>query len=129
VPVSERPEIDRWALALLNGTVVRATVRWIATTPSGRASAIESFVDQAVQLVHAPQPAPLLEGRPPARTSRRPISPSTNAWTGAPADGAVHAVPDRGRHQNLVREAREDAPLSVHLSEWPAPRPECATRP
>ena len=44
-PVAERPEIDRWALALLNHTIRTARKRSTTWTQSA-GDAIESFVDQ-----------------------------------------------------------------------------------
>ena len=46
VPVSERPEIDRWAIALLHRTVEQATAAMDRYDAQGAGSAIESFVDQ-----------------------------------------------------------------------------------
>jgi isoleucyl-tRNA synthetase len=124
VPLPERPEIDRWILALLEDTVqttTNALDRYDALTAG---SAIEEFVDQLSNWY--------------VRLNRRRF---WKAASGVDKQAAyltlyeclevVHRlmapfVPflSEAVYQNLVREVRGDAPLSVHMATWPRSRPE-----
>jgi len=123
VAVADRPEIDRWALALLNRTIRTATEALDAYDAKRAGDAIESFVDQLSNWY--------------VRRNRRRFWKSTDPEDKRAAyltlyeclDG-VHRlmapfVPFISEHvyQNLVRGIRPDAPPSVHMSEWPAPDP------
>ena len=66
VAVADRPEIDRWALALLHDTIVTVTEALDNYDAKGAGEAIESFVGrqlahQAVELVFHEQQLPQLE--------------------------------------------------------------------
>lgn len=121
VPIAERPEIDRWALAALNETVSVTTRALESYDVLAAGRAIESFVDvlsnwyvrrnrrrfwkaaegrdkQAAYLT-------LYECLHTANRLMAPFMPFLS-----------EAV-----HQNLVRGVDGTAPLSVHMSEWPAP--------
>ena len=123
IPVNERPEIDRWALALLNHTIRTVTEALEDLDAKRAGEAIESFVDQLSNWY--------------VRRNRRRFWKSTDAEDKRSAyltlyeclDG-VHRlmapfVPFISEHvyQNLVRSVRPDAPLSIHMSEWPEPDP------
>ncbi len=123
VPVDERPEIDRWALALLHETIVTCTKAMDDYDAKGAGDAIESFVDQLSNWY--------------VRRNRRRFWKSTD-----PADKqsayltlyeclrAAHLlmapfVPFLAEnvYQNLVRGVDAAAPESVHMSTWPVADP------
>jgi len=119
VPVEQRPEIDRWALALLARTIDEVTACMDAYDAQGAGRVIESFVDQLSNWY--------------VRRNRRRF------WKGAPGRDkqsayltlyeCLHAANrmmaplmpflTEEIHQNLVRGADAGAPLSVHMSDWP----------
>ena len=120
IPVGQRPEIDRWAMALLHRTVRICTESLDELDVKSAGDAIELFVDQLSNWY--------------VRRNRRRFWKSTN-----PADkrsayltlyeclDTVHKlmapfVPFLAEnvYQNLVRTVDPDAPESVHMSAWPA---------
>ena len=118
-PPADRPEIDRWALALLNQTVRTCTAALDDYDAKTAGEAIESFVDQLSNWY--------------VRRNRRRFWKSTDSedkrsayltlyecLTGAHKLMAPF-VPFLAEHvyQNLVRSVDEDAPISVHMSDWP----------
>ena len=122
IPVAQRPEIDRWVLALLEQTVATATEALDAYDAQRAGSAIESFVDQLSNWY--------------VRLNRRRF------WKAASGDDkqaayltlyecldVVHRlmapfVPflSEAIYQNLARSRDAAAPTSVHMSAWPAGR-------
>ena len=118
-PVEERPEIDRWALALLNATVRTCTDAMDAYDAKRAGEAIESFVDQLSNWY--------------VRRNRRRFWKSTDPEDKHAAYltlyeclNVVHKlmapfVPFLAEHvhQNLVRGADPYAPISVHMAAWP----------
>jgi isoleucyl-tRNA synthetase len=121
--IEERPEIDRWALALLNSTVTTCTTALDAYDAKTAGEAIESFVDQLSNWY--------------VRRNRRRFWKSTDPEDKRSAYltlyeclDVVHRlmapfVPFLAEHvyQNLVRSVRPDAPLSVHMTNWPGADP------
>jgi len=124
VPLSARPEIDRWAISLLEDTVARVTEALEAYDALSAGSAIEAFVDQLSNWY--------------VRLNRRRF---WKALSGSDKQSAyltlyecldvVHRlmapfVPflSEAVYQNLVREPRPDAPTSVHMAKWPQSSPE-----
>ncbi|HEX7062830.1 MAG TPA: isoleucine--tRNA ligase [Woeseiaceae bacterium] len=119
VPPAERPEIDRWALALLNRTVRRCTEAMDRYDAKAAGEAIESFVDQLSNWY--------------VRRNRRRFWKSSDTADKLAAYltlyeclETVHRlmapfVPFLAEHvyQNLVRAVRPDAPPSVHMTAWP----------
>ncbi|MEJ2297398.1 MAG: isoleucine--tRNA ligase [Woeseiaceae bacterium] len=123
VPVEQRPEIDRWALALLHDTIETVT-RALDDYDAKRAGeALESFVDQLSNWY--------------VRRNRRRFWKSTD-----PADkqAAYLTLYEclKGAHelmapfvpflaenvyQNLVRSVDPDALPSVHMGNWPEAAP------
>lgn len=119
VPVSGRPEIDRWAIALLHRTVEQVTAAMDRYDAQGAGSAIESFVDQLSNWY--------------VRRNRRRF------WKAEAGDDkqaayltlyecldTVHRLLApfmpflaEAVYQNLVRGADDDAPMSVHMTDWP----------
>jgi isoleucyl-tRNA synthetase len=123
IPVENRPEIDRWALALLNRTIRTATDALDDFDARRAGDAIESFVDQLSNWY--------------VRRNRRRFWKSTDPEDKRAAyltlyeclDG-VHRlmapfVPFISEHvyQNLVRSVDPDAPRSIHMSDWPEADP------
>jgi isoleucyl-tRNA synthetase len=120
---ADRPEIDRWALALLNRTIRTCTEALDDFDAKRAGESIEAFIDQLSNWY--------------VRRNRRRFWKSTDADDKRSAyltlyeclDG-VHRlmapfVPFVSEHvyQNLVRSIYPDAPISVHMSEWPAADP------
>ena len=119
IPVGERPEIDRWALALMHETIARCTRALDAYDAKAAGEAIESFVDQLSNWY--------------VRRNRRRFWKSTD-----PADKqsayltlyeclkSAHLlmapfVPFLAEnvYQNLVKTVDPNAPESVHMAGWP----------
>ena len=119
VPLEQRPEIDRWALALLNRTVRTCTAAMDAYDAKTAGEAIESFVDQLSNWY--------------VRRNRRRFWKSTDPKDKRSAYLTLYEclssahklmapfVPFLAEHvyQNLVRAIDADAPPSVHMAEWP----------
>ena len=123
VPLAERPEIDRWALAALHETVSVTTRALESYDVLAAGRAIESFVDALSNWY--------------VRRNRRRF---WKAAEGRDKQAAyltlyecLHTVNrlmapfmpflSEAVHQNLVRGVDEKAPVSVHMSDWPAPDP------
>jgi len=120
VPLAARPEIDRWVIALLEQTIETATAALDDYDALTAGAAIERFVDQLSNWY--------------VRRNRRRF------WKAATGDDKQSAyltlyeclegvnrlmapfVPfiTEKVHQNLVRAVAPGAPLSVHMSAWPA---------
>ena len=119
IPVAERPEIDRWIVALLDRTVVTVTESLDAYDARSAGLAIENFVDQLSNWY--------------VRLNRRRF------WKAASGDDkqsayltlyecldGVHRlmapfVPflSEAIYLNLVLSVDSNAPESVHMSAWP----------
>ena len=123
VPLAERPEIDRWALALLHRTVSDVTAALEAYDVYTAGRAIESFVDQLSNwyvrrnrrrfwkaAAGRDKQAAYLTLYECLHTANRLMAPIMPFIT-------------ETVHQNLVRGVDEAAPASVHMSEWPTPDP------
>ncbi|MEN7342494.1 MAG: isoleucine--tRNA ligase [Pseudomonadota bacterium] len=117
--VSERPEIDRWAISLLNSTtqtVTDALERFDAQTAG---AAIEAFVDQLSNWY--------------VRRNRRRFWKSDDPADKAAAYHTLYEclsqlsllmapfVPFLAEklYQNLIVAVQSDAPMSVHMASWP----------
>jgi isoleucyl-tRNA synthetase len=124
VAYADRPEIDRWAIALLEDTVVKVTDALDGYDAQRAGLAIESFVDQLSNWY--------------VRRNRRRF---WKAASGADKQSAyltlyeclnvVHRlmapfVPflSEAMYQNLVRRVDAAAPSSVHMTQWPERRSE-----
>jgi isoleucyl-tRNA synthetase len=120
IPAADRPEIDRWALALLNQTVRTCTAALDDYDAKTAGDAIESLVDQLSNWY--------------VRRNRRRFWKSTDPEDKRSAYLTLYEclhvahkllapfVPFLAEHvyQNLVRTVDKDAPISVHMSTWPA---------
>ena len=119
VPVEERPEIDRWALALAHDTIVTVTNALDDYDVKTAGEAIESFVDQLSNWY--------------VRRNRRRFWKSTDREDQQAAYLTLYEclqtanelmapfVPFLAEHvyQNLVKGVDENAPDSVHMIAWP----------
>ncbi|MFT5392619.1 MAG: isoleucyl-tRNA synthetase, partial [Gammaproteobacteria bacterium] len=125
VPVDERPEIDRWILALLQSTVAKVTYAMDNYDAQGAGQAIELFVDNLSNwylrrnrrrfwkaAAGADKQAAYLTLYESLHTVNRLMAPLMPFLTDAV-------------HQNLVRSVDDTAPMTVHMSQWPQVRPEC----
>ena len=119
IPVEERPEIDRWALALLHKTISTVTEALDDFDAKTAGEAIESFVDQLSNWY--------------VRRNRRRFWKSTDPQDKQAAYLTLYEclksaaelmapfVPFLAEnvYQNLVRSADPDALPSVHMGNWP----------
>ena len=120
VPLEQRPEIDRWALALLEATARRVTAALDRFDARSAGEAIESFVDQLSNWY--------------VRLNRRRFWKSTDSVDQRAAYQTLYEcldtatrlmapmVPFLAEHvyQNLARNRWPDAPVSVHMTTWPS---------
>jgi isoleucyl-tRNA synthetase len=123
VPVEDRPEIDRWALALTYKTIETATAALDDYDAKTAGEAIESFVDQLSNWY--------------VRRNRRRFWKSTDTDDKRAAYltlyeclVAAHKLMApfmpflaENVYQNLVRGLDPDAPESVHMVDWPVADP------
>ncbi len=119
VPLAERPEIDRWALALLSQTVKVCTEAMDAYDAKTAGDAIESFVNQLSNWY--------------VRRNRRRFWKSTDLKDKRAAYLTLYECLDvvhrlmapfvpflaENVYQNLVRSRNVSAPESVHMTQWP----------
>ena len=120
VPWQERPEIDRWALALLQRTIGEATRAMDAYDVLSAGRAVEHFVDQLSNWY--------------VRRNRRRFWKSAAGPDKQSAYLTLYECLERVNrlmapvmpflseavYQNLVRRVDEAAPPSVHMAQWPA---------
>ena len=120
IPLADRPEIDRWVLALLNQTVRTCTAALDDYDAKRAGEAIESFVDQLSNWY--------------VRRNRRRFWKSTDPDDKRSAYLTLYEclevanklmapfVPFLAEniYQNLIRTVDGDAPISVHMTAWPA---------
>ena len=123
MPLEDRPEIDRWALALLNQTIRTCTDAMDRFDAKTAGDALESFVDQLSNWY--------------VRRNRRRFWKSTDPEDKRSAYLTLYEclleahklmapfVPFLAEniYQNLVRSNDKDAPISVHMSSWPEAHP------
>ena len=119
VAIEDRPEIDRWALALTHKTITTCTKAMDDFDAKTAGDALESFVDQLSNWY--------------VRRNRRRFWKSTDPddkhsayLTLYECLNAAHKlmapfVPFISEHiyQNLVRGVDAEAPVSVHMATWP----------
>ena len=115
----DRPEIDRWALALLHRTITTVTESLDNFDAKTAGESIESFVDQLSNWY--------------VRRNRRRFWKSTNPEDTQAAYLTLYECLDAAHklmapfvpflsenvYQNLVRSVNPDAPESVHMADWP----------
>jgi len=120
---AKRPEIDRWVLALLYRTINLVTTALENYDARGAGGAIETFTDQLSNWY--------------VRRNRRRFWKSETGADKQSAYLTLYTCLDvlhrlmapfmpflaDEMYQNLVRSQQADAPISVHLSEWPKADP------
>ena len=120
VPLASRPEIDRWALALLHHTVETVTAAMDAYDARSAGVAIEQFVDQLSNWY--------------IRRNRRRFWKSEAGIDKQSAYLTLYQclmslqkliapfMPflAEAMYQNLVRSRDSDAPISIHMVDWPS---------
>jgi isoleucyl-tRNA synthetase len=123
IAVKDRPEIDRWALALTHRTIETATAALDSFDAKSAGEAIESFVDQLSNWY--------------VRRNRRRFWKSTDVDDQRAAYltlyeclVAAHKLMApflpflaENVYQNLVRSVDPNAPESVHMTDWPLANP------
>jgi isoleucyl-tRNA synthetase len=119
LPLDERPEMDRWALALMHRTVRECTDAMDRFDAKAAGDAIESFVDQLSNWY--------------VRRNRRRFWKSTDPEDKRSAYLTLYEclstvnrlmapfVPflAENMYQNLIRRIATDAPISIHMADWP----------
>ena len=117
--MEERPEIDRWAIALMNQTIRTCTEAMDDYDAKGAGDALESFIDQLSNWY--------------VRRNRRRFWKSTDMDDKLAAYLTLYECLEAAHklmapftpflsenvYQNLVRTRDADAPASVHMSPWP----------
>ncbi len=123
LPLAARPEMDRWALALMNSTVRQCTEAMDRFDAKAAGEAIESFVDQLSNWY--------------VRRNRRRFWKSTDLEDKRSAYLTLYEclstvsrlmapfVPflAENMYQNLVRSIDADASMSIHMVSWPEADP------
>jgi len=119
IPVERRPEIDRWALALLHKTISTVTDALDQFDAKTAGEAIEAFVDQLSNWY-------VRRNRRRFWKSSDPEDTQAAYLTLYECLKGVHElmapfVPFLAEnvYQNLVRRVDADAPVSVHMGNWP----------
>jgi isoleucyl-tRNA synthetase len=124
VPVEARPEIDRWALSLLNRMVADVTEAMDRYDAQAAGGAIESFIDQLSNWY--------------IRRNRRRFWKAEAGDDKQAAYLTLHECLDtvhrlmapfmpflsEAVYQNLVRGIDGEAPMSVHMTDWPKAIPD-----
>ena len=118
-----RAEIDRWILALLHRTVEAATAGLDRFDNKAAGEAIESFVDQLSNWYIRRNRRRFWKAElgPDKQAAYRTLYQclTTVNLLIAPFMPMIAET----LHQNLVRKARPDAPVSIHMESWPAADP------
>ena len=123
IAIEKRPDIDQWALALLNKTILTATNALDNYNAKSAGEAIEDFVGQLSNWY--------------VRRNRRRFWKSTNREDQHSAYitlyeclNTVHKLMapftpflSENVYQNLTRSLDPEAPLSIHMTEWPEVNP------
>ena len=117
--IKDRPETDRWVLALLNQTIVKTTDALDKYDAKAAGEAIESFIDQLSNWY--------------IRRNRRRFWKSSDLEDKRSAYLTLYQCLDvihrlmapfvpflaENVYQNLIRYNQTDAPISVHMTTWP----------
>ena len=121
VPVTRRPEIDRWILALLQRTIETVTACLDAYDAQGAGRAIEAFVDQLSNWYVRRNrrrfwKAAAGEDKQSAYLTLYECLDATNRMMAPFMPFTAEAV-----YSNLVRTVDPEAAASVHVAAWPEP--------
>ncbi len=127
-PVRERPALDRWLLSRLAALVAEATDGMENYNPTDAARAVERFVEDLSTWY-------VRRGRRrywKAKDGRDQASAYHTLYEALVTTAKVMAplAPflSEELYQGLVRAADPEAPVSVHLADWPQPCPEYVDR-
>ncbi len=124
VPLTERPEIDRWALALLHRTVVEVTDALEGYDVLAAGRAIESFVDQLSNWYVRRNRRRFWKAAAGRDKQSAYLTLYECLHTANRLMAPIMPFISEAVHQNLVRGVDEAACPSVHMSDWPVPDPE-----
>ena len=123
VPPAERPEIDRWALAALNETVSVTTRALESYDVPAAGRAIESFVDALSNWYVRRNRRRFWKAAPGRDKQAAYLTLYQCLHTANRLMAPFMPFLSEAVHQNLVRGVDGTAPISVHMSDWPAPDP------
>ncbi|MBI3992997.1 MAG: class I tRNA ligase family protein, partial [Candidatus Lambdaproteobacteria bacterium] len=119
VPEAQRPEIDRWALALLRDTVQRATVALDAYDPRTAGEAIERLVDQLSNWYVRRNRRRFWKAEAGADKQSAYLTLYECLCTVARLIAPFMPFLAEALYQNLERSQNAQASLSVHMTDWP----------
>ena len=119
VPVRERPEIDRWALALLQQTVARATGALDAYDVLEAGRAVEAFVDRLSNWYVRRNRRRFWKSAPGRDKQSAYLTLYECLETVARLVAPVMPFLSEAVYRNLVRRVDDAAPPSVHMAKWP----------
>ena len=119
VAIHERPEIDRWILALLQRTIEEATRALDAFDVLSAGRAIEGFVERLSNWYVRRSRRRFWKSAPGADKQSAYLTLYECLETSARLIAPVMPFLSEAVYQNLVRRADEGAPPSVHMTKWP----------
>ncbi|MEK9942485.1 MAG: DUF5915 domain-containing protein, partial [Gammaproteobacteria bacterium] len=124
VPLAERPEIDRWALALLHHTVETTTAAMDAYDARSAGEAIERFVDQLSNWYIRRNRRRFWKSE--AGTDKQSAYLTLYECLSTLQKLIAPFMPFLAEtmYQNLTRSQDTSAPLSVHMAQWPSAQSE-----
>ena len=124
VPAARRPEIDRWALALLEDTVQRATAAMDAYDAKGAGEAIEAMIDQLSNWYVRRNRRRFWKGEAGEDKQAAYLTLYQCLTTLSRLMAPFMPFLAEAVYQNLERGLDPAAPLSVHMAQWPEVREE-----
>ncbi|MCZ6747791.1 MAG: isoleucine--tRNA ligase [SAR324 cluster bacterium] len=123
VPVGERPEIDRWVLALLHRAVARVTESLERFDAKSAGEAIEDFVDQLSNWYVRRNRRRFWKSEAGADKQAAYLTLYECLVTATKLIAPFMPFLAEAIHENLVRSVNPQAPLSVHMEPWPEADP------
>ena len=123
VPTADRPEIDRWLLARLQGTVAEVTAGFEEYRPADAAAAVEGFVDDLSNWYIRRNRRRFWRGADQGDTDKLAAYQTLYATLTTLSKLLAPGVPFLAErmYQSLVRSWDDAAPHSVHLCPFPEP--------
>ncbi len=119
VAVADRPEIDRWAVALMNNTVMTVTEALDEFDAKTAGEAIESFVDQLSNWYVRRNRRRFWKSTDPDDKQAAYLTLYECLTTACKLMAPFVPFLAENVYQNLVRRADADEPESVHMASWP----------
>lgn len=119
IPAAKRPEIDRWALALLHKTVATVTESLDNFDARAAGEALESFVDQLSNWYVRRNRRRFWKSTDPQDTQAAYLTLYECLTVATKLMAPFIPFLSEKIFQNLVRAVDDDAPESVHMAEWP----------